>query len=161
MNSKQFKKFEKNPNKYSLKNVYLWDRVILIHFCRFCRSFFPNKMFYQNKTSEFFKRRVPIFLIQTNYSKFAWRQPDTFPINQGNPRNFIMKVLVLFYICYMSQNYIFSAHGMVKARVIRYEVLRHVAYLKLYKPIYNLTQLYQLFQNQCNQTHNQIWAFTK
>ena len=33
MNSKQFKKFEKNPNKYSLKNVYLWDRVYRENSC--------------------------------------------------------------------------------------------------------------------------------
>lgn len=34
----------------------------------------------------------------------------------------------------MPQKDIVSSHGIVKARVIRYVVLRH----KLYKPIYNL-----------------------
>ena len=50
----------------------------------------------KRKSVKILKEEYHFFVLQTNYSKFAWRQPDTFPINQGNPRNFIIKVLVLF-----------------------------------------------------------------
>ena len=60
---------EKNENHVNMKWIHIELGWIRSDFAEFTRVSFPNKMWYQNKFSEFFKRRVMTFLLK----KCGWK----------------------------------------------------------------------------------------